>query len=694
MPYNPCRLTAEQLSAGQKILTLFEKIISWVILLAHMQSGKTNTFLYVAAESLRTKKVKKVIIICGNSEKELKKQVEQDFSDFLDKYSNELARNGISEEERYYIKAFLKESIEFKYGADLDEKNDDISGEIKDTLIIFDESHYAAAKINRPNKFLERMGISATGNPTCLDRPRNNFVLSVSATPYAELSDMIHECQDKKFVRLIPGEGYRGVSYYLRNNKIIGFKSWAKTLSECFKKFFTGKPKYSIVRVSGDKLEEAKHIATQNGWAYKVFDSESVAIAKKTRDSNMILSLNELKNAPAQNTVIFIKNMCRMGKVLPKQHIAFVFESSNRSKTDTLVQSLLGRVCGYFTFEILFDIEIYIDENILNKTTAGGTTELEKYIELTEKGDMASIPCLAAHIVPVSTRDEVKDLDLVVLSGFSQDRADPDYSEFSKERITQHVLDSINSGDNIMHNRNGPKHNADLRRQLNAPGTKISIHNIENKNKTVFPTFKNVPSLSAGILAGEYGKNAIRSEPGCGLNANKKEQVNIWVFTTNKFANIGFPIGTIIVQAAAKFSETGESIVPKTTGKEAYSRRQEDETEVISNGSCALNISPSTTNSVKDMKLAIAELVSMSLQEHGAVTMDRCITSNQDGSSAAEWQGILVNASVYTALQKGGSIYTHIKSTYNLTIKTIAKSGPAPKELKNTGMKRLCKISW
>ena len=166
------------------------------------------------------------------------------------------------------------------------------------------------------------------------------------------------------------------------------------------------------------------------------------------------------------------------------------------------------------------------------------------------------------------------------------------------------------------------------------------------------------------------------------------------MFTTNKYADIGFPIGTIIIQSAAKFSETGESIIPKTTGKESYSRKQEDETEVINNGSCALNISPSTSNSVNVMKLAISELVTMSLQEHTAITMERCITSNQDGSSAAEWQGILVNPSVYTSLQKGGSIYTHIKSTYNLKIKINAKSGPPPKELKNTGMKRLCKISW
>ena len=60
--------------------------LPWVMLVAQMQSGKTGTFLLVAAEMLREGKVEKVIIICGNSEKELKAQLQKDMREFRPKY--------------------------------------------------------------------------------------------------------------------------------------------------------------------------------------------------------------------------------------------------------------------------------------------------------------------------------------------------------------------------------------------------------------------------------------------------------------------------------------------------------------------------------------------------------------------------------------------------------------------------------
>ena len=48
--YNPNLLSNQQLRAGKKILNNFiNNIIRWQILLAQMQSGKTETFMFVAA---------------------------------------------------------------------------------------------------------------------------------------------------------------------------------------------------------------------------------------------------------------------------------------------------------------------------------------------------------------------------------------------------------------------------------------------------------------------------------------------------------------------------------------------------------------------------------------------------------------------------------------------------------------------
>ena len=692
MSYDPKKLSSEQVDAAKRIFDRFHMTLPWVMLVAEMQSGKTGTFLLVAAEMLREKKVEKVIIICGNSEKELKAQLQKDMREFRPKYRKYLKDDlNISEDERETIMNRLEDAIEYKSGADLDAKHDDQT-ELMNTLIIWEESHFGSGKINRPNKFLERNGIRANGDRTLLDE-NSNYVLSVSATSFSEQSDLYHEenpNQQKEIEYLKPGQGYRGVGYYLNHNKIIGFKpkSWKTALQTILQGKYAGvRNKYAIVRVNGDeKMAEANSIATENGWAYKIFDAEHVAIAKKTRDSSMMLSLNELENRPEQNTVVFIRGMCRMGKVIPKEHIVFVMETSPSPKTDTLLQGLLGRMCGYHTF----DIDIYVSESILIKKTGHGTSELEKYLKGVENQDVISIPTKAAHLVSGSTREHVYDLMPIVVSGFVEDRDDPDYSEFRTERVIQVVKDSMHTGRGVV-NHNGPNHTAELHRQLADPTTKLYVRKMEKKRGGVNPTYFTVPEKFSGILAGQTEKGAVRSMDGCGVNTT---QINIWVFPTDKFRQLGFPKGTLIVQAASNTPEDSETIkVPRTTGKEAFSSKREDETVVVSNGTCAITIKPETAKSVEEMKLALSELVQMSLEPRDNVTVARCVTSNANAASGT-WQGILVNEAVYQALQKGGSIYTHLKTTFRVKVKTMGKSGPCSKESKASGLKRLCKIEW
>ena len=44
---------------------------------------------------------------------------------------------------------------------------------------------------------------------------------------------------------------------------------------------------------------------------------------------------------------MILKGKIRAGKVVPKKHIGFVWEDSKNPNTDTVIQSLLGRMCGY-----------------------------------------------------------------------------------------------------------------------------------------------------------------------------------------------------------------------------------------------------------------------------------------------------------------------------------------------------------
>ena len=682
-------MTNEQIRAGNDIFNKLCQTIQWVILVAQMQSGKTGTFLFVAAEMFREKVVKQVIIMCGNSEKELKEQLVKDMKEFKPKYRNYLREVlNISEVERDNIIDGLDEVIHFKFGSELDAKHDETT-EITDTLFIWEESHFGSGKSNRPNKFLERMGIYADGTRSCLEN-KNNYVLSVSATPYAEISDLHHEKQQKEIIRLMPGDGYRGVGYYLQNNNIIGFKPkmWSSILKTILCEKYAGVlNKYVIVRCNGDNnIEIGKKIAIENGWMYKIFDAENVLHALKTKDNSMMTSMNDLKDAPEQNTVIFIRGMCRMGKVVPKQHIVCVMETSPMPKTDTLLQSLLGRMCGYHNF----DIDIYVSENILIKTTGNGTTELEKFVTLMENEDedITTIPNKAAHLVCGSTREQLYDLLPVIVSGFIiEDRADPDYSEFKKERVINTVKASINS-DNGVH-LNGPNHTAELKRQLADPNTEIDVRRLEHSSGRENYTYKGVAEKFNGILDGREEKSAVRSMEGCGLGS----KLIIWAITSNKYRQLGFPIGTLIVQAASKTPENGETTkIPKTTGKEAFTSKREDSTESVSNGVCALKLDKESATSIEIMKKGLTEIIQLSLVPRDSVTMDRCVSSvcNSDGT----WQGILVNEAVYKSLQKGGSIYTHLNSTFGVKVKTIGKSGPCSKDCKASGLKRLCKIEW
>jgi len=686
-------------------------VIHWVLLLAEMQSGKTDTFLFVAAEMLRERKVKKVIIICGNNENDLKHQLKEELfggdekiqsKTFVEKYKKYLAdelHKSWDEIDDILDEIDIKNNVEIRSGSDLNSKYDDdtsIQG-IKDTLIIWEESHFASGKKNRPNKFIERMGLHADGNPQCLENERNNFILSVSATPYAEISDSIHEKQHKQIVKLKPGETYRGVGYYLRNEKIIGFKRWVQELPTILRKYIDGRPRYAVVRVNGDtNMDEAKKIATENGWEYKVFDARTVAEGKKTHNLSVMNSMNELKDEPDKNTIIFIRGMCRMGKVVPKQHISFVMETATNSNTSTMLQGLLGRMCGYHEF----DIDIYIHNDILTKKTGNGTTELEKFVQLMENYDeeVLCIPQNAMFLVKNKQRI-INDWNIakpIIITPDPHDEIedvhDPDYEEYSKEKVIARVKNAFAS-DTFSHNNCEHVEN-EIKQQINAMknDNNTIVHQMCALDGSIYATFKNVPLLTQSQLSNPEQES--RTFSGCGFDSNTSVQVIMFDVNTDKFEDLNFPRGTIILQTRTReASEMMQLIksIPKTTGQEAFTSKREDDTEVTGNGTCCLTIPPETSTSISSMKTSIDKLIQISLLPLEVVMMSHSITSNQCADNT--WQGILVNNGVLRALKSGGEIYQYIKDKFQVKLKVKAKSG-RPSSTIGPSLTRLASIAW
>jgi hypothetical protein len=79
------QFSQEQLGAANTILGYFAAAIRWVILLAQMQSGKSDTYMFVVFDLLRLKKVKKVVIIAGFQDKELVDQL-KNYDEPLERY--------------------------------------------------------------------------------------------------------------------------------------------------------------------------------------------------------------------------------------------------------------------------------------------------------------------------------------------------------------------------------------------------------------------------------------------------------------------------------------------------------------------------------------------------------------------------------------------------------------------------------
>lgn len=335
-----------QKQAADEIIESFEQL-RWVMLSAQMQSGKTDTFYLVAFEMLRRGLIQHVVVLCGASDRELKRQ-NSDRRPFICKYRKYLGNIINDENSIDNIISNIDDDSLFTYVFNHDMKvNMNI---YKNTLFIWDESHYAQSLGQVPTAFLTRNGISGNGNYDSL-ASNSNFMLSVSATNFSEKKNMIELNQNKKEVILETDSNYCGVKTMSENNQIQFFGNVDVFLNTALKRHQHEK-KYAIIRFHS---YTRKNIECIKNYGYKV-----IIYNNKHSKNCPIKSLDELNKEPTAPTVIIIQNMCRMGKRVPKDYISFVMETSFDPKTDTLLQGLLGRMCGYHNRR---DIMIYLHFN-------------------------------------------------------------------------------------------------------------------------------------------------------------------------------------------------------------------------------------------------------------------------------------------------------------------------------------------
>lgn len=352
-----------QRKCAKEIARIFDsKDDMYVLLRAQMQSGKTGTFHTVARMMLNRRMVDRVYIICGSHETELYKQAKEDAAAYNPDMMSQISI--------IFRQDFTKSTME-----------------LNRTLIIVEESHLDQNQGQQMDKFLKKHGLTLNGTTDSM-RTNDTYILSVSATPFSEVSGITYNLAlGKTIVDLVPGNGYRGIKLFLENNCIHPTFDMNHNSQRFVDLILSHGNKWNLVRCSKVKQQQICSAARAAGIACKFFTQDK-------RD----IEITELSTAPAQPTIIFLKGMLRCGKVIPKSHIGLCWEDSKNPKTDTILQSLLGRMCGYYAHDMHWP-QIYISPKILKADKATGLNELERYVAGMESPDNI-MPTRAANLKP------------------------------------------------------------------------------------------------------------------------------------------------------------------------------------------------------------------------------------------------------------------------------------------------------
>ena len=364
----------QQLQSAEEIQHAFQTS-RYVSLFAEMGSGKTNTFLEVAVRMLFDLKVNDVYIICGASENGLQDQVKQDTENCLHREDAHPMRNALL----MSFKTFTKANIHVLFSNDLKQANDkkhDMCN--KNVLIIWDEAHYAEKKDNRPFKWLKRNGFLPVLWGEKPERSNEVYLLTVTATPAAQFidarryfndGDAESDSDDSDSEEIDAGEIERINNFHKKHviisaeraNEYYGVREfWQNKQIQANTKYIDEDNPIALEELLQNHKDEAGYIILRDRMSkhyprIKQF-AEKLGLGlkhyvqskkKAHREYECDFQLHEFKKKPTVTTIVFVQGLLTMGHVLPKKHVLMVMEMSARSNDPSILQGLLGRMCGY-----------------------------------------------------------------------------------------------------------------------------------------------------------------------------------------------------------------------------------------------------------------------------------------------------------------------------------------------------------
>lgn len=316
----------DQLACASKIMKEFNKKNIPILLIAEMQQGKTGTVICLISEFIKKNKklnnTYQIIYIINLSDNGIKEQTEI-----------RLFTAGLLEE----VTILHHKNINSVQPLDVDAR-----------LIIIDECHVALGKEKPFHNFMQRFGIKYGDNIDAWEN-KNNYVVSVSATPYAHVIKTKFDISSFKPVVLNMSEEYYSLQHMQEANRIRQAEEMVDS-EETITPYFQQRIQefkalcllhgagYMIVRTSGNRLNViAQHLASLDSISVQRFNCKK---------GNIPLLDVILRTKPVKPTVIIISGSLRAGKTLTTTEHIKMWLDSHSAKADTICQSV-GRCLGY-----------------------------------------------------------------------------------------------------------------------------------------------------------------------------------------------------------------------------------------------------------------------------------------------------------------------------------------------------------
>ena len=640
-----------QIVTAQKLIEAFmgDDKHQYCVLLAQMQSGKSDTFMLVGCELVRLGLVERFIVFSGNAEIELREQA-KDQRAFERSYRAYLTKEKkMTIEEAEDVCEMAMSEFAVLWSSDLAKHH--TKGK---TLYIWDESHYAQSSKQRPDKFFRKQGLQPNGSGS----DNGNLLLSVSATPFSELLDNDEFVQKKKVVKMEPGSEYIGVDAMLKNDSIRGFSgnfrtTFASIVPELLNPDATRN--VGLIRLTLRNEQDIRTICAQAGVSFLLYDQNWEGAP-----------INELLKTHVG--VIGLKGKVRMGKQIIKDNVAWCFETAVRSNTDTLLQGLIGRCCGYPSTGSSLDIKIYVPQKMIDSGV------MRDYADMMNGEDVVPAPAMNVKNVSKDFYPTIPEKFEIPMDEWEGTQSD--LQAFMRDFIMSDEFASKSANVKILNSRMKGNVLADLKDLIKKPG----CFTFSDLTKESFKDHKN--NMENAIKS----KKVLR-DPGssCGVRADGSE-VRIW--SDGGKPKKGTSTWTVYIQFLTKV----ETIKATTSKREVFCRLTEDDMEVMDNGAIPLGLPIGSASDVTQMQASLIEAIETSNACENLVTGNK-ITS-QSTNDDRLWQGIAVTNEVLKALMPKGNIYKHIFEMFEIKIKIKKARGRRAANFPEEFAARLTAIEW